>query len=473
MSTDAVPQPAKPSRLIYVLPRIQLSGTAYRQERFSISKAMFLPDEPRSWGEVVQLPRPPWLDIYRHFPHLDTNTPPEPARGTLIISDDDEWLRTHISRVIGVAYVLSLERSDWQVPADAFQYSSFTATETPHDAVTFYTKSGCKFEHCTTLQLVPSLELRGVPTCVPVTLNDERHHELIRRFDSNPYDRLVVACFHLFRSQFDNPVVAPVEQDFAAYCACLEAALGVEGPGYSKELANKLVEIYGQCPDFQRWIKGLYSERSVFNHGISSEVTCDHSDDGIRVLAEFRQRSLSWDVLRKLCLDVIEDQLQESLASIQRKRARLLSPAQSLLRRFFSSEEVWADVARVFTQNQSVRIILELREQKHEDFLQLCRRYLDGHLWKAMVRKAEPKKVCDVLKAMAAIVGEYAKGIDDNEGQAAALDLFEAAKNADEERIGMWALKHAAWEKYWSPTDQQKIVRAVAVHTARFFRASP
>lgn len=473
MSTKAVPQPVKPSRLIYVLPRIQLSGTADGQERFSISKAMFLPDEPNSWGEFIQLPRPPWLDIYRHFPHLDTNTPPEPARGTLIISDDDEWLRTHISRVIGVAYVLGLGRSHWQVPADAFQYSSFTATETPHDAVTFYTKSGGKFEHCTTLQLLPSLELRGVPTCVPVTLNDEKHAELIRRFDLNPYDRLVVACFHLFRSQFDNPVIAPLEQDFAAYCACLEAALGVEGPGYSKELANKLVEIYGRCPDFERWIKGLYSERSVFNHGISSEVTRDHPDDGIRALAEFRQRSLNWDVLRKLCLEVIEDQLQESLATIQRERARLMTPVRSLLRRFFSSEEVWADVARVFTQNQSVRIILELREQEHEDFLQLCCGYLDGHLWKAMVRKAEPKKVCDVLKAMAAIVGEYAKIIDDNEGQAAALDLFEAAENADEERIGMWALKHAVWEKYWSTTDQQKIVRAVAVHTARFFRAFP
>ena len=162
MTASADAQPAAPSKLIYVLPRIRLSGTAYGQARFSISKANFLPDEPKSWVEFIRLPRPDWLDIYRRFPHLDSDEPAEPARGTLIISDDEEWLRKHISRLIAVVYTLGLDESRWQVPADAFQYSAFKATEQPHDLVTLYTKSGSKIEDLRSIQLLPPLEQRPV-----------------------------------------------------------------------------------------------------------------------------------------------------------------------------------------------------------------------------------------------------------------------------------------------------------------------
>jgi hypothetical protein len=123
------------STLVYVLPRIRLVGTAFGQERFTIARANFLPDEPKSWAEVLQLPRPEWLDIYRQFPGLHSDEPPAPARGTLIVSDDEDWLRKQIARLIAVVYILGLDESRWRVPADAFQYSSFKATEKPHDLV--------------------------------------------------------------------------------------------------------------------------------------------------------------------------------------------------------------------------------------------------------------------------------------------------------------------------------------------------
>ena len=313
--------PASMSKLVYVLPRIRITGTAFGHVRFIIAKANFLPDEPKSWSEVLQLPRPDWLDIYCQFPNLHADEPPQPARGTLIVSDDEDWLRKHIARLIAVTYFLGLEESRWQVPADAFQYSSFKATATPHDLVTLYTKSGGKTEDLRSLQLLPPLELRAVPSTFRVNLRDEKHAELIRRFDSNPYDRLAAACYHLFRSQFDNPVVAPSEQDFAAYCACLEAALDVSGPEYSKELSDKLMGIYG----------------------------------------------------------------------------------------------------------------------KHTA--------MNGHSWQAMKGKAEPKKVFESLKAMAAVFGECAKDKNDTAGQSSASQLFEAAKNGDADAVDLWAREHAGWDK--------------------------
>ena len=73
--------PVNASKLVYLLPRIRLSGTAYRQDRFAIAKASFLPDEAKSWDEVLQLPRPDWLNIYRQFPYLDSDDPPQPLPG--------------------------------------------------------------------------------------------------------------------------------------------------------------------------------------------------------------------------------------------------------------------------------------------------------------------------------------------------------------------------------------------------------
>jgi len=460
---------ASVGRIVYVLPRIRLTGTAFRQERFTIAKANFLPDEPKSWTEVLQLPRPDWLDIYRQFPYVHSGEPSEPARGTLIVSDDEDWLRKHIARLIAVAYVLGLEESRWQVPADAFQYSSFTAAAKPHDLVTLHTKSGGKTEDLRSLQLLPPLELRAVPSSFRVNLRDEKHAELIRRFDSNPYDRLAVACYHLFRSQFDNPVAAPSEQDYAAYCSCLEAALDVSGPDYSKELADKLMGIYGKHPAMERWIKGLYSERSVFNHGISTEPTLDSPDDRVRALAEFRQRSLNWDVLRKLCLDVILEQLQDYLDATKRELSRMWSPTRTMLRQFFFSEEIWGEILKVFTQVQSVEKIRALAGEDHDDFIELCCSYLNGHCWQAMKGKAEPKKVFKALKAMAAVFGECAKDKNDAEGQSAASQLFEAARKGDAEAVDLWARKHASWDKEYSASNLEEAVRAVALHTAKFF----
>lgn len=302
-----------------------------------------------------------------------------------------------------------------------------------------------------------------------MNLSEEKHAELICRFDSNPYDRLAVACYHLFRSQFDNPVVAPSDQDFAAFCACIEAALDVSGPDYSKELSDKLMAIYGKHKAMERWIKGLYSERSVFNHGITTEPTLESSDDRIRALAEFRQRTLNWDVLRKLCLDVILEQLQDSLDKTKRDIARLMSPTRTMLRKFFFSEEIWADIAKVFTQPQSVDTILGLSGKEHDDFIELCCAYLNGHDWQAMKGKAEPKKVCDVLKAMAAVFGEYAKRNNDNEGQEAASELFEAAKRGDADAISSWARLHAGWEKEYAASNREEAARAVAARTAKFY----
>jgi hypothetical protein len=460
---------AASSKLIYVIPRIRISGTAFRQERFTVSKAEFIPDEPKSWDEVIGLPRPQWLDIYRQFPYLNSDEPPEPSRGTLVISSDEAWLRRHISRLLAVVYVMGLEENHWEVPADAFQYSSFQAHANPHDLVTLYTKRGGKTEDLKSLKLQPPLELRGVSGSYRVDLRSERHVELIRRFNENPYDRLGAACYHLFRSQFDNPLVAPPEHDAAAFCACLEAAIDVEGSEYSKQFIDHLHSLYGDHPALSRWIIGLYSERSLFNHGVSEEPTPESSDERLRALVEFRDRTLNWDVLRRMCLDVIENQLQDSIDAGKRELSRLMSPMRTMLRQFFDSEELWNEIAKPFTATQSVQTILAFSGKEHDDFIELCCSFLNGHRWEAMKGKADTAKVLKVLMAMGAVLHEKAKAAGMAEDSKAGSDLYDAADAKDLAAVELWARKHATWAKLLAAQDIGDAAKAVAAHTAKLF----
>ena len=91
-------------KLVYVLPRIRLSGTTFGEDSFSVSKAHFYPDEQKTWDDVLQLPRPAWLDIYRDFPGVAEDAEPQPAHGTLVFSDDEDWLKNHIGRLLAIVF---------------------------------------------------------------------------------------------------------------------------------------------------------------------------------------------------------------------------------------------------------------------------------------------------------------------------------------------------------------------------------
>jgi hypothetical protein len=143
-----------------------------------------------------------------------------------------------------------------------------------------------------------------------------------------------------------------------------------------------------------------------------------------------------------------------------------------MLRQFFFSEQIWGEIARFVTQTKSVEKIRALTGEAHDEFIELCCSFLTGHRWQAMKDKAEPKKVCDALKTMAAVFGECAKDKNDLEGQASATQLFQAATNGDADAIDLWAREHAGWEKEYSVSDIEEAARALSVHTAKFFSYS-
>ena len=130
----------KTSRHIIVLPWVQLCDRYANRRSFKVGDARVLPDDAKTWNEVLQMPRPLWLDIFREFPGGDADEG-QPARGTLLVAEDerkDEWLSTHISRLLGVIFVLASERGKWRTPAEALKYYEFTGqSELPDVGASF------------------------------------------------------------------------------------------------------------------------------------------------------------------------------------------------------------------------------------------------------------------------------------------------------------------------------------------------
>ena len=265
-----------------------------------VGKAQFRPDNDDTWKNAVHKVRPAWLDVFRHFPcafptsTVKAEAEPAVVRGTLLISDDDDWLRRNVENLIPVVYVLGLLQSHPLPipPAEAFQYGGFLASDRQEDQVILVTKFGEKIESGSSLKLFPPAELRGEQPEYLVEIGDHAdfeaaeelslllrcppslkvlNWELVHRLDQDPNDRIVMACYHLFHSQFANEFMSPVRQDYAAFCASLEAALDIDGTqrDVGARITRRLESLYPDLAGFDVWIKGLYAERSIFVHGAS------------------------------------------------------------------------------------------------------------------------------------------------------------------------------------------------------------
>jgi hypothetical protein len=259
-------------RIVFVLPYIRLSSGKYGVKVIRIGPAEFWPDEEQTWRDVIKAPRPAWLDIYREFPAAEGEQAP-PARGSILVADDDAWLKEpgHVENAVAVLYAMGQPEDQWQTPAEAFFYIDFQAKERYNDMVSMPTKTHLHLETAKSLQLLPSLELRGVHGPYRVPANSPEDAELLARITANPDDRLVVGCYHLFRAQFANRFSLPLRQDYAASCACLEALFEIDGTQQEigQTLISELTGLYPEATGLDRWVKGLYCERSVFNHGAS------------------------------------------------------------------------------------------------------------------------------------------------------------------------------------------------------------
>lgn len=460
-------------KLVYVIPRVQIVGTGLRQTELRLGKATVLPDTDATWQSRIAKPRPPCLNVYREFPRGVDDADPAVVRGTILTSDDEGWLRENVAYVVSVAYVLGVQDNWWGHPAEAFQYADLSVSDTPHDLVQFHTKTGSLIEDVGDFQLLPPLELRGVRDQFRIDTRSEQFSELSKRLERSLPDRLIVGCYHLFRTQFANGFLASARQDYAAYCACLEAAFDTpKSQDGGATLAEFVERFYMGYSGLQDFIRGLYEERSVFNHGVSESGLEPHRQ---RLLQEFRGLPFRWDLLRHICVDVLVEKVREAAGQPRGDIGTFFSKTFKQIETCLSSKDAWESLCRELTKKGSVKALLGLQQAgadaEQDDarlsaFIALCCRFLLVHQWSRKDVGTEAQKVCASLKCLAEIIhatsGEEAV-------KAAATELHEAAKAGDRERLGTWAAKHAAWTMLRGYESLCDAAQAVAAHIARLF----
>jgi hypothetical protein len=456
------------SRLVYVLPRLKLSTGKYGQKEIRIGRAEFWPDEEATWANAVGKPRPTWLDVFREFPALRGDQHPQIARGTIAVADDDEWLRENAPKAVPVLYYLGLSEVRWQAPVEAFQYYEFRATDTPARMVSFSTKYGPLLEDERSLQAFPPLALR-CNVQFRARTEERLNVELIRRFSANPNDRIVVACRHLFRTQFADPFLAPFDQDEAAYCACLEAVLGIAATQreIGKELAKRLEAIYGALPGFREWVEGLYASRCDFVHGDSGAVVSPGSPHKQNAYESFQARRGKWTVLRSLCRDVIRHQLEQA-AGISNP-VRFQNEDEGLIEGYFCSDELWSNFKKHVEGEGAATTILSLSGDALTSFCKAASNLLQIHQWHCMKSLPSAKRVASVLRSVQVTILNC-PGLS-QEDKNDALGVSRSAAEGDTEAVKNWIAYHEEWQEYGRGEPMASYLKAILLHVARFFES--
>lgn len=467
MTPTDMPAGASPTtRTVYIMPRLQVSSMKYGQKEIRVGKAEFWPDEDATWASVVRKPRPAWLDIFRDFSAAEGERA-DVARGTLLVSDDDDWLRQNAQKVVPVLFVLGLDAGCWETPAEAFHYIQYDARDVPADLVSLMTKYGPLMEDANSLQLLPPLGLRGHRT-VRVRLDDPFKTELIRRFDQNPDDRIVVACRHLFRTQFSDPFIAPFDQDEAAFCSCLEAVFDIQPSQkeIGKELGKRVAGVYPGLDGLSEWVEGLYVRRCDFDHGDSGADRTGMPPHKVRSYDSFEKRRGRWTVLRSLCLDLIRREVDRGVTPAP--PLHLYNTESDLVRSYFRSTAVWAGLKKQFSVPNAGTAIHGLAGDALDKFREAAAAFLQEHHWECMSEPPEPSRVANVLKS-AVVTLLNCPGAEQEEKDHA-LAVSRAAERKDAGAVRIWVARHEEWREYGRfRRPMIEHLKAVILQTARYY----
>jgi hypothetical protein len=119
-----------------------------------VGKARFMPDSEAVWANEIKRPRPAHLNVFRDFPPTGKESG-DPIRGTVVLCEDEAWLREFLDEAVSVVYFLGDRPMPGQ-PTERFAYHPLrlsTDAEKPAELVSFFTKHGEKWEDETSLIL--------------------------------------------------------------------------------------------------------------------------------------------------------------------------------------------------------------------------------------------------------------------------------------------------------------------------------
>jgi len=527
------------------MPYIRFTDGRYRapgaDQSIRVGQALLWPDDDSVWQNHVGVARPSWLNAYREFPRHGGEQVGPPCRGTVVTSNHQEWLKENYRRLIAVLYFVGdracfedSPRQGW--PAECFYGHQLSIGEQTHDLVEIWTKHGSKIEDEDSLKLTPTLPVRGHHGPYLLDLRRPEHLALIRLLTSNAQHRLITACLHYFLAQLGDPLVVSFEQDYANYCASLEAAFGiVQGDsasqaataqppsntaspppsksvfrrignlvaqglgrfcmavgwrlpasrcavrrrdsgslGIYEQLESHVISVYGDTPELRDYVRGLYSCRSIHDHGLSDFDTDEVQSARHRAYRQFRSKRGNYSICRAICRDIILRQLWEQ-PGIGKTAEELLCAytdgASGLLRKFFCSSRTWQDMKRRARATRSGMTMATLTGTDLEGFRQQVTDLVVRFSWQCVQPQPNANTVRTVLRALLDAHARSASQMASVNGSPDMTSLVTAFRHPTDSNgeIAIWATEHAASTFNVHSGNRTDLLTAAAWRMATFF----
>lgn len=360
------------------------------QGPIEVSKVKLWADTDGNWKEATGHDRPGWLGILREYKGTEVG---DPARGTLIVSDDDTWLQDNIRRLAAVLHFLGYRSSSNILPAERFAYRLVRLPGT--DEVCFVTKRERKIESPDECVILPPLEAKGPNSLCRIDTARAEHRRLLSLFDKNPTDRLVTAVVHFFESQFESSFTSPVNHDYVCYCACLEAALGIDSQrGLHEKVAAELSGIYRRDKWFLDWIYGLYMVRAAQVHGLDPSRKPEEK--------KIHDKFLSMKDNMHVCAVLAHDVLLEKLRTSGRYRplppgVREYTRSGKILSR---SEKIWGCIRKRLSMPQSAKVLSALEGPAWQKFCREAKRFDSAFNWACVQKRPDDKQILKHIRTL-------------------------------------------------------------------------
>lgn len=402
-----------PPETVFVgwMPYLTLSYPHSGKAEYQIGRARIVTDNDTNWKAITGLPRPKHLDIHEDFPDLVENglQRGRPLYGTLITSDDGEWLRANIDAVTAVIFFVA-DFAEQALPAECFTTLPLEikakGADRQDDLISYLDKHSRRVESSQNLFLTPPIAVRGNLRSRRLTVGEPWAAALLDLLASSPEHRLVVAVRQYFRTQFSDPFTSPADEDCALHCSAIEAALDINRTrGISERFAQTLSMHFGNKPLFETFFLGLHKARSIFVHGLSVSES-DPWNKEAQALALFRKTRRTLPLMRLVTQEVI----RESLASQPSDSPRLRpTPAEAMLRGCLESDEIWTRLKQRLTARQAKEAILNLDEQGFEEIVALAHDARSWFEWHCVTERPADTTLFSALKTCALVICDLAQ----------------------------------------------------------------
>jgi hypothetical protein len=369
------------------MPYLRIAYGHGKAKECAIGKARFVPDTSDNWMHVTGRSRPQYLDLFKDFPVADGQTG-DPAYGTLVLSDDEDWLTHHIETAVAVLYFLG-DKTPKGLPAEVFTYKPVVLKSSNDNVlVQFNTKQGPLTESGDSIALYPPLGVRGQNYEYRVDVQRPEHVALLRQFAADPNDRVAVAVRQYFRSQFSDVFTSTFETDFTLLCSATEAALDVAiSIKTGDDFVEKLRDIFGKDREIEYFFLGWYGARSRHVHG-SPSATEHNETEKKRAQAYrlFQQTRWKWTVLRAVSREVI----LRSLGYTEPEFALRVSPdlARPYLQKALHSDDVWEEVRHTLMKCNAAKDINGMSDEEFQKIRKLADHMKDSFDWACVAQQA-------------------------------------------------------------------------------------